>query len=260
LLAALALALLVLVVLIAWRNSPPARQWRNLFVSDFANMLNRQQRSFIRETSGRALEETGVDIAVLTVRNMRGTDIITIEEFAWQNAVGWGLGGPDNSMFALLVYNREDGRAFIAAGSMFAYGALAPEHAHMFIEENMRPLYIGGRRGRGNALFEGYRAMVLQVYAQMGVVPDGDMLESLIPGAPIWDVFDVLWYSALILTAALIFYRLFIYKKLRNRSNMKRHGSVMGRDRRRGNGRVEIDVVRWDSGLDDGDDGSVRRV
>jgi uncharacterized membrane protein YgcG len=215
LLLVVAVAVLMLLVLFAGRNNPPVRQARGLYVSDFANMLSWRQRNFIRETSARALEETGVDIAVLTVRNMRNFDIVTIEEFAWQNAIGWGLGGPDNSAFALLVYNREDGRAFIAAGNIFAYGPLAPEAAHVFIEENMRPFYEVGRRRRGGAIFGGYRAMVLQAYAQVGVMPGSDLLESLVPGAPLWD-FDSFWLGVAVAGAALILYRVgILYKKRR---------------------------------------------
>jgi len=176
----------IIVVMIAAANRPPVQPTRALYVSDFANVLTVRQRNFILETSRQAAAETGVDIAVLTVRNHRG--FMTIEEFAWQNAVGWGLGGEDNSQFVLLVYNLEDSRVFIASGTAFTNSALAFEAIPIFVDNYMRGFYANTRRGRGEAVFEGYKAMVLYVYAQMGMVPSADMLETLIPGPPQWIV------------------------------------------------------------------------
>ena len=239
--------LAVLIAFIAWRNSPPVRHARGLYVSDFANMLSWRQRNFILRTSNRALEETGVDIAVLTVRNIRHRDIVTIEEFAWQNAIGWGLGGPDNSMFALLVYNRADSRVYIAAGNIFADTPLAPERAHAFLEDNMRPFYEGSRRMRGNAIFEGYRAMVLQVYAHMGITPSGDMMEFLIPGAPLRN-FAPLWFGTAIVTL-FAFYRFVIRKK--HRKSRRGHGTATRRSYKQRTGNIEVDVIRWEPNFDD---------
>ena len=109
-------------------------------VTDLAHLLPADRAQSLEETLARFEEETGDQIAILTVPTTAGEPI---ESFALRVAEAWKLGqkGTDNGI--LLVVASQDRRARIEVGYGLE-GAVPDVVAHRVIDEVMGPRFRAG--------------------------------------------------------------------------------------------------------------------
>ena len=123
-------------------------------VNDLAGVMSASERSELESYLTAVNDQTGVQIAVLTVRSLEGD---ALEDFSMRVAEKWKLGqaGKDNG--ALLVVSLDDRALRIEAG----YGleeSLTDAKCGLIIRSVIAPAFRDGEYGRG--IIEGARNMV----------------------------------------------------------------------------------------------------
>lgn len=142
------------------------------FVNDFANVLSAGERSALEQTLQQNKQETGNEIAVVTVPNLGGD---TVENFAEKLFQEWGIGeeGKDNG--ALLLVAIEDRAVRIEVGYGLE-GALTDSIAGRIIRNDMTPQFREGN------YYEGIAKAVEQMVAVTkgeGYAPPTDLSETM---------------------------------------------------------------------------------
>ncbi|HNY16262.1 MAG TPA: TPM domain-containing protein [Treponemataceae bacterium] len=123
-------------------------------VNDLAGIMSESERSELESYLTAVNDQTGVQVAVLTVRSLEGD---ALEDFSMRVAEKWKLGqaGKDNG--ALLVVSLDDRALRIEVG----YGleeSLTDAKSGLIIRSVIAPAFRDGEYGRG--IIEGARNMV----------------------------------------------------------------------------------------------------
>lgn len=114
-------------------------------VNDLAGILSANERTELDSYLSTVNDQTGVQVAVLTVRSLEGA---TIEDFSMKVAEKWKLGQADKDNGALLVVSLEDRAIRIEVG----YGleqSLTDIKCGLIIRSVITPLFRSGQYGQG---------------------------------------------------------------------------------------------------------------
>ncbi len=114
-------------------------------VNDLAGILSANERTELDSYLSTVNDQTGVQVAVLTVRSLEGA---SIEDFSMRVAEKWKLGQADKDNGALLVISLEDRAIRIEVG----YGleqSLTDIKCGLIIRSVIAPLFRSGQYGQG---------------------------------------------------------------------------------------------------------------
>jgi uncharacterized membrane protein YgcG len=233
-------AVLLLCGLLLGAERPAA----GVYLLDPADVIFREHRDFVLETSLQVKLDTGVEVAVATAEELQG---LSIEAYASGLAAEWGLGGGGGG-YLLLLYCPLTGEAFLKAGPSPQEGLFSETEAAAFPETEMRGYLDEGKYSK--AVFEGYKAVVRAVYARRGIEPGSSLAASLEPGAAPNQVF---WTSLAFIGAMIIMLRSF-YVSRKYRQKYAAGGSPAYRRKRfaRPVQDIEFDIIREEAS--DGDE------
>ncbi len=115
------------------------------FVSDFAHIFNSEQQASLEKKLVQFKQQTGTEIAVVTVDSLKGD---TIDNFAVKLFSAWGIGqkGRDNGILLLIAVNNRKMRIEVGYG---LEGALTDIQSHQIITNVLRPAFQGGQYYQG---------------------------------------------------------------------------------------------------------------
>ena len=102
----------IFLTLCAYANAV-SRPSENLYVNDFANVLNDETKNYITAQGRTLAEKSKAQVVVLTVKNLEGK---TIEDYAINVFREWGIGDKDKNNGVLLLLSIEDRKVKIEVG------------------------------------------------------------------------------------------------------------------------------------------------
>ncbi len=123
-------------------------------VNDLAQVMTAQQRQELTEYLTSLNDQTGIQMAVLTVPSLEGD---SIEEFSFRTASAWKLGQEKEDNGALLVVSEGDRELRIEVGYGLE-GLLTDAKSGLIIRNIITPHFRNGDYGTG--IVEGVRNMV----------------------------------------------------------------------------------------------------
>ena len=137
------------------------------WVSDFANVMDAESRDGITAVAQELKEKTGVELAVVTVKDMDGA---VIEDYAVRLFGAWEIGqkGKDNG--ALLILAMEERKVRIEVGYDLE-PVLTSGRCGGILDTYVMPEFRNGEWGKG--LYRGILAMTSLVAKDRGVVIEG---------------------------------------------------------------------------------------
>lgn len=167
-------------------------------VNDLAGILSANERTEVDSYLSTVNDQTGVQVAVLTVRSLEGA---SIEDFSLRVAEKWKLGQADKDNGALLVISLEDRAIRIEVG----YGleqSLTDIKCGLIIRSVIAPLFRSGQYGPG--IIAGVKNIVgiatdnAEIVSNNVLNPDeaGSSSESGIGGIVIFIIFMILMFMA----------------------------------------------------------------
>ena len=139
-----------------------------LFVNDYADVMSDADEQAVFEIGKKLYEDTGAQIALLTVDDLGGMDI---RDFGYKVGESWAFGYKDKDNGVLMVFSMGDRKYSIEVGYGLE-GAIPDITTTRIREDIMLPLfkeddYSGGLR-------EGYKQLAALVYKEQGMeTPDG---------------------------------------------------------------------------------------
>ena len=137
------------------------------YVNDFAGVIPAEYENKITAIAKEVENKTGVQIAVVTVRNMEG---MTDTEYASRLFKAWGIGGKENNEGVLIFMSLEERRVRIETG----YGiepVITDGRAGQIIDESILPFLQKGEYGQG--LYQGILAVADVIAKDKGVAITG---------------------------------------------------------------------------------------
>jgi uncharacterized protein len=167
-------------------------------VNDLAGILSANERTEVDSYLSTVNDQTGVQVAVLTVRSLEGA---SIEDFSLRVAEKWKLGQADKDNGALLVISLEDRAIRIEVG----YGleqSLTDIKCGLIIRSVIAPLFRSGQYGPG--IIAGVKNIVgiatdnAEIVSNNVLNPDeaGSSSGSGIGGIVIFTIFMILMFMA----------------------------------------------------------------
>ena len=154
------------------RAEAPAIPKPEGWVSDFAGVIDSDLRSRINALAQEVKDKTGVELAVVTVKDMGG---LPLEDFANKLYRGWGIGVKEKNDGALILLAMQERSVRIEVGYGLE-GILNDARCGDIRENAIFPEFKKGNYGEG--LFAGLRAMAEIVTLDKGVTLDGSGDES----------------------------------------------------------------------------------
>ena len=194
-------------------NGTPIPGYRNVYVNDYADLLDQGAESRIRGDLIELYDRTGVEMTVLTIESMGtyGYDG-SIESFATRLFNTWGIGNASSNDGVLVLVARYDRKMRIELGA--GYGMARDDDMQRVIDTAFLPSF------RGDAYQEGIeRGVEATIFEIAGAFPGGYDDSTLERGwTVIWRVLEQLggWLFALV-AAPLGAATLWIRRYLRNR-------------------------------------------
>jgi len=149
------------------RAETPAIPKPEGWVSDFAGVIDSDLRSRINALAQEVKDKTGVELSVVTVKDMGG---LPLEDFANKLYRGWGIGVKETSEGALILLAMQERSVRIEVGYGLE-GILNDARCGDIRENAIFPEFKKGDYGEG--LFAGLRAMAEIVALDKGVTLDG---------------------------------------------------------------------------------------
>ena len=132
------LSLFLLTPILVWGYTSPGSP-RGL-VNDFANLLNTDDVSTLETKLEKFKQQTGQEIAVVTVTSLGGD---TVENFAEKLFKEWGIGQKNADNGVLLLIAKEDRQLRIEVGYGLE-GALTDAQSYWIINEQITPAFKAG--------------------------------------------------------------------------------------------------------------------
>lgn len=188
-LAALAVMLALVPFILVGADLPRPDGW----VTDAAGVLTAAERQQIEDLAQRLQDDTGAELAVVTVVSIGGADSA---QYAGELFDAWGIGarGEDTGVLLLLVTGEEERSVRIEVGYGLE-GAIPDGLAGRILDEHVVPALQDGEPGR--ALLAGAQALSDRIRAELGA---GDGRERSVVSEP--EIDDV---AALVIFAGLFF-------------------------------------------------------
>ncbi|MEZ5911935.1 MAG: TPM domain-containing protein [Paracoccaceae bacterium] len=129
-----------------WAQSFP--DYSDIYVNDFADVLDDSAEARIADILRAGAEETGVTISVATIRSRADYgDTDTVEDFAKGLFNAWGIGDAERNDGVLILVATEDREARIALGAGFS--PVYDGRAQRVIDSAMLPEFRAGRYPAG---------------------------------------------------------------------------------------------------------------
>jgi uncharacterized protein len=145
-------------------------QTEAFYVNDFAQVLSSNTKGYILEQSIKLDELSGAQLVVVTIDS---TDGQPLEEYALDILRGWGIGSKEKNNGVLILLAVEDRKSRIEVGYGLE-GALPDGKTGWIQDEYMVPYFSAGDYSTG--ILEGYKAILLEIYNEYDIEPQG--LES----------------------------------------------------------------------------------
>jgi uncharacterized protein len=137
------------------------------YVNDFAGVIPQEYENKITAVAEEVEQKTGVQIAVVTVRNMGGLDE---KDYAARLFKSWGIGSKENDEGVLIFMSLDERRLRIETG----YGiesVITDGTAGQILDDSVIPLLQRGEYGPG--FFQGVLAVTDLIAKDKGVVITG---------------------------------------------------------------------------------------
>lgn len=138
---------------------------KDIYVNDFAKVIDRGDEENLRRTLGELQKKTGIQIVVVTVKSIKSykTGDSSIESFATGLFNKWGIGSKrrNNGILILVAVKDRKMRIELGKGWPGRYDAVMKG----IIDNTMAPYFKDGKYSRG--IFEGTRA-VIEAVTQKG--------------------------------------------------------------------------------------------
>ncbi|SDJ31220.1 TPM domain-containing protein [Aliiruegeria lutimaris] len=204
-------------------NGTPIPGYRDVYINDYAGLLEEAAEERIRLDLIELYDQTGIEMTVLTIGSMKdyGYDG-TIESFSTRLFNTWGIGNADQNNGVLILVARYDRQMRIEIGA--GYAASRDEDMQRVIDKVFLPAF------RRDAYQEGIEAGVDATIREVaGVYPGGYEHSTLERGwSVIWRSLQNLggWFLGIVavpLGAALVWFR----RYLRNRPRACGHCGTM---------------------------------
>jgi uncharacterized protein len=165
----------ILLALFLSRSAPVRHAWADApvipkpegWVNDFAGVIDPDSRMRIDALAREIKEKTGVELAVVTVKDMGG---LPVEDFANKLYRGWGIGVKEKNEGAIILLAMQERIVRIEVGYGLE-GILNDARCGDIRENAIFPEFKKGNYGEG--LFAGLRAMAEIVALDKGVPLDG---------------------------------------------------------------------------------------
>ena len=138
------------------------------FVNDFAGLISAEDEAAMRGIITAVQEQTGAEIAVVTVESMEPYP--TIEDFGIALAEEWGVGSAQDEAGAILILALEEREVRIEVGYGLE-GAIPDGRAGALLDDYVVPDLSDGRYGAG--LLNGVAAIAEVVADEYGVTLTG---------------------------------------------------------------------------------------
>lgn len=138
---------------------PPAPSGPNIYVNDFAGIIEPAHASAMYRLAAALDRTTGAQLVVVTVESLGGTPI---EDYALQLFRTWGIGQRDKNNGVLLLVNKENmlagrsGRVRIEVGYGLE-GAIPDGRAGRILDEYVLPAWENGQYSEG--IYRGFLAL-----------------------------------------------------------------------------------------------------
>ncbi|MGB9886529.1 MAG: TPM domain-containing protein [Moorellales bacterium] len=148
---------------------PPAPTGPNIYVNDFARVLEPEQAQAMYRVAAALDRATGAQLVVVTVETLGG---VLIEQYALELFRHWGIGQREKNNGVLLLVNRENmlagrsGRVRIEVGYGLE-GAIPDGRAGRILDEYVLPPWEEGRYGEG--IYQGFMALAGAIAAEYGL-------------------------------------------------------------------------------------------
>jgi uncharacterized protein len=149
------------------RADAPAIPKPEGWASDFADVIDSDSKSRIEALSQELKDKTGVELAVVTVKDMGG---LPLEDFANKLYRGWGVGGKAKNEGALILLAMQERKVRIETGYGLE-GLFNDARCGDILDQSVLPALKRGNIGEG--LYAGLRAMAETVALDKGVTLDG---------------------------------------------------------------------------------------
>ena len=137
------------------------------WVNDFAGVIDSDSRTRIDALAREIKEKTGVELAVVTVKDMGG---LPVEDFANKLYRGWGIGGKGKNEGALILLAMQERKVRIETGYGLE-GLFNDARCGDILDQFVLPEFKQGNFGEG--FHAGLRAMGETVALDKGVTLDG---------------------------------------------------------------------------------------
>lgn len=148
----------------------PAAPTDGIFLSDRAIVLSIEEVKTINKAAAEIKEATGVSVMVVTIRSvefMGGSVKVGIEEYARGLVNNWNAANPRGQKDVLLLWARDDERAWVQLGS--AWPKTQEVSARAITESVIMPLMKQGSYGQG--LLAGVKSLGGMVTREFGAQP-----------------------------------------------------------------------------------------
>jgi len=164
------------------------------YVSDFANILQPQERAYLETLCTELEHNTTAELAIVTVSSLEGMEI---SQYSIELADAWKVGkkDKDNGVIILLAPNEREVRIEVGYG---LEGALPDVRASRIIREQMAPFF------KDNQWFDGLKAgaeaiaVIVRAEAPEGTAPPSEMdSEGLLIFTIFWLVLCTLFFVIL---------------------------------------------------------------
>ena len=174
-----------------------SRQSENLYVNDFANVLNDETKNYITAQGRTLAEKSKAQVVVLTVKNLEGK---TIEDYAINVFREWGIGDKDKNNGVLLLLSIEDRKVKIEVGYGLE-GAINDGKAGRILDQYGVPYFKNSDWNMG--VYKVYSSLIEEVYKEYSLEVPKE-IENVTKSDPDKSDKEYIMLSAIILCVLLI--------------------------------------------------------
>lgn len=139
---------------------------QELFVNDFADVLDDADEQTICELGKKLKDESTAEVVVVTVETINGGNI---SDYATNLGRDWGIGNKEKNNGVLILLASEDREVYIAVGYGLE-GALPDSKTGRILDNYAVPYFKDDNFSLG--LVETYKAVVNEVYVEYGLTPN----------------------------------------------------------------------------------------
>lgn len=166
----------------------PPKPEKDIFVADFANMIDENTKKEILQMGKTLDKTTGAQVVVVTINSLEGE---AIEDYANKLFRKWGIGSKKTNDGVLLLIAKDDRKFRIEVGYGLE-GAITDGYAGVILDsmkESFRAKnYSGGILGA-------YSRILKTVYDEKGVEsPENVQTASAKSESEDWDTYDIIYF------------------------------------------------------------------